>query len=80
MTVTIRYPGYPDRLACEHCGCTIAAKRDGEPWRYVLATNTSEWTGVLEVDEPPIHLDLGDGCPCHDAYLALQRNHYDDEQ
>lgn len=78
MTALVHHPGHPDRLACEQCGCELAAKRSGEPWRYVQVGNVSDWTGILEVDEPPIHLDLDDGCPCHESYLAITRgNRYD---
>ncbi len=88
MTATVKVPGYPDRLACEACGCQLVARRTDEPWRSALpdvyygrglSTGFNAWTHVLEVDEPPIHVNLDDGCPCHASYLTLLRNHYDDE-
>lgn len=78
MTAIVKVDGYPDRLACEACGCELAARREGEPWRYVQVGNQNDWTGIVEVDERPVHLSLDDGCHCHDSFLQLTRgNRYD---
>ena len=82
MTALVHHPGYPDRLACEKCGCEVAARRDGEAWRTALTERgggpMEGWTHLLHVDEPPVHLDLTDGCPCHDTYNQLvSGNRYD---
>jgi hypothetical protein len=84
MTVTVKYDGYPDRLACEVCSCEVGAL--GRPtWvAYDLATGLYGWhTGAgyraPDVDEPPIHCDAECGCRCHGTARAFLRNHYDEE-
>ncbi len=80
MTALIQQDGHPDLLACEHCGCHIAARRTGMPWQAVVPGGgyaEDGWIREVGVDEPPLHVDLNDGCPCHDAYNRLQRNGYD---
>ena len=84
MTMTVKNEGYPARLACEDCGCELGGRREGEPSRAALPHIYYEggvgfdlWTHVLDVDEPPLVINLDDGCHCHDAYLRLQHHAYD---
>ncbi len=92
MTVTVKYPGWPDRLACPECHCEVGPL--GRPnWvaydlssdSYFVSSGASRLSPTAagyrgpDVDEPPIRCDIHDGCRCHESAVAMLRNHYDDE-